>query len=135
MKTGIKGINIIKKWETFVGRIYHCPAGLPTIGYGHVVLKDEHFPIQITEQDAQNLLQKDLIRFETTLNKLQMNLSQAQYDACISLSFNIGINAFSNFTLVKKLRIGDIIGASNEFIRWNKATVNGKKKSIKRLEQ
>ncbi len=132
-KTGIKGIAIIKKWETFVGKTYDCPAGLPTIGYGHVVLENENFPEQITEQDAQELLQKDLLRFETALNKLGLNLPQCQYDACISLSFNIGISAFSCSTLAKKLKAGDIVGASNEFIRWNKATVKGKKKVLKGL--
>ena len=132
-KTGIKGINMIKKWETFVGKVYDCPAGLPTIGYGHVVNKGETFPEQIQEQDAQDLLQRDLVRFETALNRLELNLTQCQYDACISLSYNIGIEAFKKSTLVRKLKAGDIVGASEQFVRWNKATVKGKFIALKGL--
>jgi len=133
MKTGIEGIIIIKKWETFIGEVYKCPAGLPTLGYGHVVLKGENFPPQITESQAHTLLQKDLERFENGVNKLQLSLTQAQFDACVSLAFNIGTRAFLRSTLARKLKAHNYLGASKEFIRWNKATINGKKQILKGL--
>jgi lysozyme len=54
-------------------------------------------------------------------------LTQNQFDALVSLVFNIGGGAFRKSTLLKKLNAGDIQGAADQFLVWNKGTVNGKR--------
>ncbi len=48
-------------------------------------------------------------------------VTQQQFDAMVSLAFNVGAHAFSKSTLVRKLNAGDVRGAADEFLRWNKA--------------
>ena len=64
--------------------------------------------------------------FESTVNtSVKAPLTQNQYDALVSLSYNIGSNAFKNSTLLKKLNSGDYKGAAEQFLVWNK--VNSKR--------
>lgn len=123
MTTGPDGIALIKHFEGCVLKAYPDPAtgGEPiTIGFGHtggVRLGDT-----VTEAEAMTLLVLDLKRFEKGVDAaVHRRLEQHQYDACISLAFNIGLGNFGNSTLVKKLNNGDDAGAAVEFLRWDKA--------------
>lgn len=99
----------------------------------------------ITEPEAENLLKKDLRKFESKLNfSLEhdnVTLNQNQFDACISFIFNLGFSAFIFSTLYKKLKQGDYEGASNEFPKWvyitkiDKLTGERFKLKLKGLEQ
>lgn len=133
MKISEKGIQLIKKWESFVPNQYLCPAGLKTIGYGHVILDEEKFSDKISEKEAEELLRKDCEKFETAFKKYNLSVSQNQFDALISFMFNIGVNAFSNSTLLKKIKHKDYHSAAQEFLRWNKTTIKGKKTILKGL--
>ena len=57
-----EGLNLIKRFEGFISTIYICPAGYPTIGYGHVVLAHEQdqFAAGVTQAEATELLRKDV---------------------------------------------------------------------------
>ena len=57
-----------------------------------------------------------------------VDLTQNQFDALVSLNYNIGPEAFHTSTLVRKLNRGDFSGAALEFSKWNKETVNGKRR-------
>lgn len=119
MKISHKGIDVIKNFEGCQLVAYKCPAGVCTIGYGStcgVTLGQK-----ITLQEAEALLLKDLERFEENINNKKLCLTQGQYDALVSFSFNVGIYALNRSTLLQKLKDGDINGAANEFLRWNKA--------------
>jgi lysozyme len=126
MKTSAKGIELIKKFESFQPKRYICPAGKPTIGYGHVIQRGEdHLNVStLTEASATALLARDLKYFEVSIEIDMLSLNQNQFDACVSLAFNIGAQAFSSSTLVKMIRAGDMVGAQAQFARWNKS--NGK---------
>lgn len=91
-----------------------------TIGYGHYgsdVTKD----MRITLSEAERMFDNDIQKYVVAVNKaLQVVTNQNQFDALVSLCYNIGISAFTNSTLVKKINKGDYIGASKEFARWNK---------------
>ncbi|MEQ9116208.1 MAG: lysozyme [Rickettsiales bacterium] len=117
MKISRFGIAMIKKFEGFSSTPYKCPAGLQTIGYGHVIQKGEAL-LHLTEKQAESLLLRDINMYETALSSLGIRFSQNQFDALLSLSFNLGLRNFLNSTLCKYLKLGDFIAASKEFTRW-----------------
>lgn len=121
METSQRGIDLIKRHEGLVTHGYLCPANKLTVGYGHCG-EDVKQGMVITEKEAENLLKKDLRKFESKLNYSlehdNVNLNQNQFDACISFIFNLGFSAFIFSTLYKKLKQGDYKGASDEFLKW-----------------
>jgi len=76
--------------------------------------------MQITQEHADQLLSADLSRFESAVSSaVQVPLAQNQFDACISLCFNIGSGNFASSTLVRMLNAGETAGAADQFLRWN----------------
>ncbi len=121
MKTGKKGIELIKKWEGFRADAYiPVPGDVQTIGYGHTL--NVKTGDKITQAEGEQFLKDDLMRFEECVNECApQDLTQNQFDACISLAFNVGNANFQRSTLLKKLNTGDYAGAANQFRRWNRA--------------
>lgn len=116
-----RGIELIKRFEGFSPVVYICPAGYPTIGYGHVVRSEERefFSSGITEQQAEELLLKDLIRFEIGVRKLiQRELHDYAIDALVSFAYNVGLYAFRASTLRRKILRGDLLDGAAEFLKW-----------------
>ncbi len=100
---------------------------VPTIGFGStdgVKLGDKTNPIAALQRAMRDIAGK-----ETAVKKcVKVPLYQYEYDAYISLAYNIGTGAFCSSTLVKKLNIGDYTGACSEILRWDRAqgrTVKG----------
>ena len=117
---GQKGLDLIKRFEGLRLRSYLCPANVWTIGYGHTgaVKRGQ----QITSEQAEELLKSDLVRFEKIVSEsVNVPLKQQQFDALVSLAFNIGTNAFANSTLVRMLNAANYAGAADQFLRWNQA--------------
>jgi hypothetical protein len=80
----------------------------------------------ITEDEAEKLLQKDLVRFEDSVNTLvKAPLTQGQYDALVSFAFNCGTSAFAESTLLRLLNSGDHKGAAEQFKRWTNKGLAG----------
>lgn len=129
MKTGINGIELIKKFEGCVLKSYKCPAGVWTIGVGHtgtVLGRKVCEGMKVSETQAIKILRTDLKKFEVSINQYVNDpLTQNQFDALVSLVFNIGAGNFKKSTLLKKLNSKDYFGASKEFAKWNKADVDG----------
>lgn len=124
MQTSAEGIALLHEFESCRLKAYVCPAGILTIGVGHTG-PDVTPGLTITQEQADALLAKDLRKFEEGVDKLvRVELDQDEFDACVALSFNIGLGAFAESTLLKKLNAGDVDGAYKEFGRWTKA--NGK---------
>ena len=121
MKTSKTGINLIKQFEGTVLKVYKDAVGKDTIGIGHLIKSGESYTT-ITQQQAEDLLAKDLVQFEVGVTKaVKVTLNQNQFDALVSFSFNLGLGNLNSSTLLKKLNAGDYQGASLEFERWNKA--------------
>jgi len=121
MKISQKGIDLIKQFESFGEKQYRCSAGKLTIGYGHVVLASDKFPPLITKLEAEEILRKDLEGFEKSLNQLiKVSLTQNQFDALMSLIFNIGATNFGKSTLLKFLNSRFFNKIPNEIRRWCK---------------
>ncbi len=119
-KTSQIGVSLIKKWEGLRTNAYLCPAGVWTIGYGHT--KGVKQGQMISHLEAENLLIEDLRIYEQAVLRLvDVPLNQNQFDALVSFTFNVGIDAFSESTLLKLLNQKDYQRAFNEFSRWTRA--------------
>mgnify|MGYP003382593463 CR=1 FL=1 len=114
------GITLIQAHEGLRLTAYRDPVGIWTIGYGST--GGVRRGMTITRDQAVLRLYHDVDDAEATVNnRVTVPLSQSQFDALVSLVFNIGGGAFRKSTLLQKLNAGDYAGASNEFMRWIKA--------------
>ena len=119
MQLSERGLALIKTSEGFSATQYICPAGKNTIGYGHVVGAGETYPEVIDEQQATEILLKDVSISERAVAALvKVPLSQCQFDALAVLIYNIGVGAFAKSTLLKNLNNGDIAAAIAQWKRW-----------------
>ena len=120
MKTGSKGIDLIKHFEGCELEAYKCPAGVWTIGYGHI--KGVKEGMTITEHQAEEMLKSELNEYEGYINNLvTAELNQNQFDAMVSWVYNLGGGNLSASTLLKVLNAGDYAGVPAQMMRWNKA--------------
>lgn len=97
---------------------------VPTYGYGSTRHADGS-PVRmgetITRKQAELLLSKDASLFSSAIKRcVKVPLSQGEFDAYVSLTYNIGDGAFCRSTLVKRLNAGDYAGACEEIKRWDK---------------
>ena len=133
MKTSQNGRNEIKVFEGLRLTTYICPGGVPTIGHGHTG-SEAYLGNKITAKQAIDLLLADLIPVEGAITDcVTFKLNQNQFDALAGLIFNIGVEAFKDSTLLKKLNDGNIIEAASEFSRWVFVTADGVKRKSKGL--
>ena len=116
LETSESMIAVIKKFEGLRLKAYKCPAGVFTIGYGHTenVFADS----EISELMADQILRKDLKKFEQTINDLDLPLLQCEFDALVSFVFNVGIGNFNKSTLKKLLSQKKFFYAAKEFDKW-----------------
>jgi GH24 family phage-related lysozyme (muramidase) len=116
-----EGLNLIKRFEGFSPTIYICPAGYPTIGYGHVVLahEREQFAAGITQAEATDLLRKDVgIAERAVVRLISVPLTDGQFDALVSFTFNLGAGALQRSTLRRKVNRGEHKAVPNELMKW-----------------
>ena len=120
MNIGQKGIDLIKHFEGCELNAYKCPAGVWTIGYGHI--KGVSEGMSITQEQAEQMLLDELKEYENYINELvTVNLSQNQFDALVSWVYNLGPANLQSSTLLKVLNSGDYSGVPAQIERWNKA--------------
>ena len=120
MKTSLEGINLIKHFEGCELEAYKCPAGVWTIGYGHI--KGVQQGDVITEQEADNMLVEELEEYENYIHNLvNCPLNQNQFDALVSWVYNLGSSNLQASTQLKVLNAGDYAGVPAQMLRWNKA--------------
>lgn len=114
------GLALIKRWEGCRSAAYRCPAGIWTIGYGHT--KTAAPGMKISRQQAEELFREDLKVFEAAVTKLvTVPLSQNQFDALVSFTYNVGSGALAKSTLLALLNSKNYLGAAEQFLRWNRA--------------
>ncbi|MFN7755315.1 MAG: lysozyme [Holosporales bacterium] len=115
------GLALIKQFESFSPTVYICPAGYPTIGYGHVVKlqERERFASGITAEQAEALLRQDVQTAErAVLRLITVPLTDGQFDALVSFTFNLGAGALQRSTLRRKVNRGDNAAVPAEFRKW-----------------
>jgi lysozyme len=119
-----QGLDFVKDFESLRTETYLDQGGKPTICYGHLINPNENFG-KMNEEDCSDLMRKDMLRFENAVrDNVEVDLTQNQYDALVSFSYNVGTGAFIDSTLLRKLNSRDYEGAADELDRWNK--VSGK---------
>ena len=124
-------LDIIKAHEGFSPKVYLCPAGKPTIGYGSTYYHSGK-PVMfgdpdITKQEAEEILRGNLIKFWESVDMLtHEKLNGPQLCALTSLAYNIGLDNFAKSTLLKTVNANPNDPAIREqFLRWNKVTSPG----------
>jgi lysozyme len=127
MKLSKNGIKLIKSFEGLVLHAYQDVAGVWTIGYGSTRFPDgkavKSGDKLTSEAQADSLLQNTLSQYEDAVNSyVLVPLTQNQYDALISFTYNLGTHALLQSTLLNKLNMKDYAAAVKWFTPWNKIT-------------
>ncbi|WP_035357747.1 lysozyme [Acinetobacter calcoaceticus] len=122
MSLSVDGVNQICNFEGLKLSAYDDGTGVWTIGYGTTRYPNGK---RVSEGDrcsleqAKTYMQHDLKIFERAVNSsVKVPLKQNQFDALVSLTYNIGVGAFKHSTLLKKLNSGDYKEAANQFDVW-----------------
>ena len=140
MNVSVESIKVIKHHEGVRTTPYQCPALLWTIGIGHVIdptharvplAERKSLPIpegwnrKISMEEVDDILRKDLATFERGVERYcPVKLTQGQFDALVSFSFNVGLGTLQRSTLRQKVLRGDMEGAAEEFLKY---TIGGGK--------
>jgi lysozyme len=127
MKVSEQGLRLIKKHEGYRSEPYLDAVKIPTIGYGNTFYPDG---TKVTMQDkplskevADLLLKVVVSKFEKCVNdNVIADISQEQFDALVSFSYNLGCGALRKSTLLKKVNDNPCDPSIlKEFLKWNKA--------------
>ncbi len=120
MHVNAEGRELIRRHEGLRLKVYLCPAGKPTVGYGHRTT----LPVgaAITRNDADNLFNEDLAAAESGVVAGTLRgpaLNENQFSALVSFVFNVGAQAFAESRLAHYLCASDFDAAAAEWGRWN----------------
>lgn len=135
MRTSQRGIDLIKEFEGFSERVYLCPGGVYTIGYGHT--RGVQIGDTCTREKAEDYLKDDLREAEeVVLALVSVPLTQNQFDALVSLVYNIGSGNFYDSTIrrVINLNIGNIEEYRRAWMMWVKSRGKVLKGLVRRRE-
>lgn len=115
-------LNLIKRFESCDLKVYPDQNGFPTIGWGHKLTAKESFVEGITQATADYLLRCDVQSAANDVNTLvHIQLTQNQFDACVSFVFNIGGSRFRVCTMLIYLNSQRVMNAADEFLKWDHA--------------
>lgn len=118
MQISQQAIELIKKFEGYSQVPYLCPAGYPTIGYGHKIAKNEKYD-KISCHLAQDLLLIDLTKVQfSVLNNIHYPLNQNQFGAIVCFTYNVGGGALQRSTLRQKINYGNLEEVGQELLKW-----------------
>ncbi len=123
MKTSDQGIALIKEFESLRLAPYHDPIGLPTVGVGHLLSREKWADLSqwptITRGEADDLLRDDIRHHEMAVSRsITAPLSQGQFDALASFTFNLGAGALRASTLRRVLNLRDYPEVPAQLRRW-----------------
>ena len=120
MNISQKGIDLIKKFEGCKLYSYRDSVGVATIGYGHT--KNVKMGMSITQAQADLFLKEDVLLFEKSINALNINFTQGEFDALCSWCFNLGVGNFKSSTMYKYIiaRKSDL-EITDQMVKWHNA--------------
>lgn len=115
--TGV-GLELVKGFEVFSPTPYLCPARVWTNGWGHIKGVTPETPA-ITEEEGLVILAGDMNDAERAVSRLcRVPLSDPQFDALVSFTFNLGGGALQRSTLRQKVNREDHEDVPEEFLKW-----------------
>lgn len=115
------GIALIKKWEGWYPKAYKDPVGVWTIGWGTTGIEARPGRT-ITKKQGDAFLKEELDEVADQVRAaVKIALTQHQFDALVSFTYNVGIGNLKRSTLLRLINRGNFIGAAGQFARWNKA--------------
>jgi lysozyme len=119
LRTSDQGIDLIKQYQVFLTTPRKAPCGLFEIGYGHVLRPVDQKLALVTERQAEQLLREDVRCFEIYLNAtVRVPLKQHEFDALVSLVFDVGMLAFEHSPLRRLINDGHRPEAAQELRAW-----------------
>jgi len=127
MRLDLNGYNLIKSFEGLSLKPYLCSAKVPTIGYGNTFytngVKVTMSDAPITQEKANEMLKVIADSFALKVSKITPSgLTQNQFNALVSFAFNLGVQALTNSTLLRLVKINPNDGnIAKQFLRWNQA--------------
>jgi GH24 family phage-related lysozyme (muramidase) len=114
-------LDLIKQFEGFRRKVYRCPGGYWTIGYGHVLRAAEELA-EVTQDEAEILLCQDAGIAGRAVNRLiHVPLTQNQFDALVSFTFNVGAGALQRSTLRRIINREEHTQVPQELMKWVRA--------------
>ena len=125
MKMSEKGLKLLMDREGCELKAYRDTVGIWTIGIGHTSAAGPPSVKQgmvISQEDAETIFKDDVAEFEEGVTDLldRKPIGQHQFDAFVSLAYNIGLGAFSTSTTLRRFLAGDHAGAAQAILLWNK---------------
>lgn len=116
-------IDLLVHYEGSRPAVYRDPVGLPTVGVGHLLTRAEceKWPVghELSSEEVSQLLQQDLKESAEAVRDLVTHpLTQGQFDALVSFTFNLGRKNLARSGLLRKLNLGLVDEAATEFLRW-----------------
>lgn len=126
MKASKQCLDMLAHHEGVRRKPYRCPAGLWTVGVGHLIGDGHSLPDSwnrtFSLEEVYDLLAKDVAKFERGVSKLiPVQLSQNEFDCLVSFSFNLGLGTLQRSTVRQALIRGDKIAAMESLRKYNKA--------------
>lgn len=118
------GRAFIQGWEGYRAEAYLDQGGVPTIGWGHTGWYSPSVPVALgqtcTLAQAEAWFTADTASACAEVNVgVSVPITQPQFDALVDFTYNLGAAAFAHSTLRRDLNEGDMLGAANEFLRWD----------------
>jgi len=127
MKVSDKLIKMLRHHEGVRSKPYRCPAGLWTVGVGHLIGDGKSLPESwnktFTTEEIDGILKRDLNRFELGVSKMLPNvrLRQCEFDCLVSFAFNLGLGTFQRSTIRQALLRGDKEAAMESLMKYCRA--------------
>lgn len=120
MKYSEAGRKLTEKFEGCRLISYQDVKGVWTIGYGHTLGVKEGQ--KCSQDQADSWLAEDVSWAEASVNRLvHVPVTQEEFDALVDFTFNVGVGAFANSTMLRRLNVNDHGGAAAEFLKWGYA--------------
>ena len=113
-------LSLIRRFEGLRLKVYLCPAGVPTIGYGHTGKEVRMGMAPINEAVAEGMLHQDALVFLMAASNESPVLwfDERKQSAIADFCFNLGMSRYKASTLKRKVNAGDWEGAQEELQKW-----------------
>jgi lysozyme len=128
MMTSEAGLRFLEQNEGRILRVYKDASGILTCGVGHVVRPEDHlaFGESISEELCEMFLREDVGKAEDAISAaVEVELTQNQFDALVSLTFNIGVHGFQHSSVLRDVNSGNLSDEKRAFELWDKDMKHG----------